>query len=225
MRSPGPATTSPSWSLKTGKGSRGMPTLTAPRPAPGRFAWCSAAPGWRSRPWWRRMSSRSWPRPRESRARSCCWPFQVSVLGTPSPAVTPTNLLYNVVAAPGALLRYRRRGRPVAAWPWCCRRNPAGRDHRGGPSGEVLPGPGVSTWSWPPSCFRLGGGWSLSGCRHRRGRRPVRTTRSPSWSRRRCGAAVGGIYGIGGGSILAPILVGTGRPSRKSRRPRSPRPS
>ena len=33
-------------------------------------------------------------------------PFQVSVLGTPSPAVTPTNLLYNVVATPGALYRY-----------------------------------------------------------------------------------------------------------------------
>lgn len=29
-------------------------------------------------------------------------PFQVSVLGTPSPAVTPTNLLYNVIATPGA---------------------------------------------------------------------------------------------------------------------------
>ncbi len=28
-------------------------------------------------------------------------PFQVSVLGTPSPAVTPTNLLYNVVSTPG----------------------------------------------------------------------------------------------------------------------------
>ena len=28
-------------------------------------------------------------------------PFQVSVLGTPSPAVTPTNLLYNVAATPG----------------------------------------------------------------------------------------------------------------------------
>jgi uncharacterized membrane protein YfcA len=27
-------------------------------------------------------------------------PFQVSVLGTPSPAVTPTNLLYNVVSTP-----------------------------------------------------------------------------------------------------------------------------
>ena len=37
-------------------------------------------------------------------------PFQVSVLGTPSPAVTPTNLLYNVVATPGALYRYWRQG-------------------------------------------------------------------------------------------------------------------
>ena len=36
-------------------------------------------------------------------------PFQVGVLGTPSPAVTPTNLLYNVVATPGALYRYRRQ--------------------------------------------------------------------------------------------------------------------
>ena len=33
-------------------------------------------------------------------------PFQVGVLGTPSPAVTPANLLYNVVATPGALIRY-----------------------------------------------------------------------------------------------------------------------
>ena len=37
-------------------------------------------------------------------------PVQVSVLGTPSPAVTPTNLLYNVVATPGALYRYWRQG-------------------------------------------------------------------------------------------------------------------
>ena len=36
-------------------------------------------------------------------------PFQVSVLGTPSPAVTPTNLLYNVVSTPGALYRYRQQ--------------------------------------------------------------------------------------------------------------------
>jgi uncharacterized protein len=37
-------------------------------------------------------------------------PVQVSLLGVPSPAVTPTNLLFNVVATPGGLLRYRRRG-------------------------------------------------------------------------------------------------------------------
>ena len=33
-------------------------------------------------------------------------PVQVSVLGVPSPQVTSTNLLYNVVANPGALRRY-----------------------------------------------------------------------------------------------------------------------
>jgi uncharacterized protein len=43
-------------------------------------------------------------------------PFHVSELGTPSPAVTPTNLLYNMVATPGALYRYWRQGQ--AAWPW-----------------------------------------------------------------------------------------------------------
>lgn len=32
------------------------------------------------------------------------------MLGTPSPAVTPTNLLYNVVATPGALDRFWRQG-------------------------------------------------------------------------------------------------------------------
>lgn len=31
------------------------------------------------------------------------------MLGTPSPAVTPTNLLYNVVATPGALFRFWRQ--------------------------------------------------------------------------------------------------------------------
>ena len=42
-------------------------------------------------------------------------PFQVSVLGTPSPAVTPTNLLYNVVATPGALYQYWRQGQTGGA--------------------------------------------------------------------------------------------------------------
>ena len=37
-------------------------------------------------------------------------PVQLTVLGVPNPAVTPTNLLYNVIAGPGALVRYRRSG-------------------------------------------------------------------------------------------------------------------
>ena len=33
-------------------------------------------------------------------------PVQVSLLDVPSPAVTPTNLLYNVVSGPGSLSRF-----------------------------------------------------------------------------------------------------------------------
>ena len=38
-------------------------------------------------------------------------PVQLGVLHAPSPAVTPTNLLYNVIDTPGALLRFRSEGR------------------------------------------------------------------------------------------------------------------
>jgi hypothetical protein len=42
-------------------------------------------------------------------------PVQLSVFRVPHPSVTPTNLQLNVIAAPGALLRYRLADRPVAA--------------------------------------------------------------------------------------------------------------
>ncbi len=42
-------------------------------------------------------------------------PFQMSVLGYVSPGVTPTNLIYNVVAIPGGVYRYISEGRMV--WP------------------------------------------------------------------------------------------------------------
>jgi len=42
-------------------------------------------------------------------------PFQMSVLGLTGPAVTPTNLLFNVVATPSGIYRYLREGRMV--WP------------------------------------------------------------------------------------------------------------
>jgi uncharacterized membrane protein YfcA len=42
-------------------------------------------------------------------------PFQVSVLGFTGPAVSPTNLLYNVVAIPSGVWRYHKEKRMV--WP------------------------------------------------------------------------------------------------------------
>jgi uncharacterized membrane protein YfcA len=42
-------------------------------------------------------------------------PFQVSALGFTSPSVSPTNLIYNIVAAPGGVYRYVREQRVV--WP------------------------------------------------------------------------------------------------------------
>ena len=42
-------------------------------------------------------------------------PFQVSILGFTSPAVSPTNLVYNIVAIPSGVYRFIREGR--MAWP------------------------------------------------------------------------------------------------------------
>lgn len=42
-------------------------------------------------------------------------PFQVSILGFASPAVTPTNLVFNIVGIPSGVYRYFREGR--MAWP------------------------------------------------------------------------------------------------------------
>ncbi|RZB29990.1 MAG: uncharacterized protein SRB1_02270 [Desulfobacteraceae bacterium Eth-SRB1] len=49
------------------------------------------------------------------RIPSLLLPFQVSVLGFTSPAVSPTNLVYNIVAIPSGVYRYVREGR--MAWP------------------------------------------------------------------------------------------------------------
>lgn len=42
-------------------------------------------------------------------------PFQMSVLGFTSPAVTPTNLIFNVIGIPGGIYRFFKEGR--MAWP------------------------------------------------------------------------------------------------------------
>lgn len=140
-------------------------------------------------------------------------PVQLSVLGVPSPAVTPTNLLFNVVAGPGALARYHHRG------------------HLDGPLTRLLlygtlpgvvvgalirvfavPGPRVFRLIVAALLLPLGLWLCLQAVRPQRRAHPPAGGPSP---RAITGLAlvvgvVGGIYGIGGGSILGPILVGRG---------------
>jgi uncharacterized membrane protein YfcA len=142
-------------------------------------------------------------------------PFQVSVLGTPSPAVTPTNLLYNVVATPGALYRYWRQGQT------------GGRLARlliagtlpGVVAGSVirvrlLPSAHVFDYVVAAVLLPLGAWLALTRPTRAGGEaRPVRAIPVPVLILLAVAVGcVGGIYGIGGGSILAPVLISTGRP-------------
>jgi uncharacterized protein len=137
-------------------------------------------------------------------------PVQLSLLGVPNPAVTPTNLLFNVVAGPGALLRYRRRGSLAS---------PLTKLLLLGTLPGVVVGAVARVFAVPgPDVFRLIvavlllplGLWLCL----RTGKPAAR----PPMSRRTItGLAlgvgvIGGIYGIGGGSILGPVLVGRGLP-------------
>jgi uncharacterized protein len=140
-------------------------------------------------------------------------PVQLSVLDVPSPAVTPTNLLFNVVAGPGALLRYRRDGTLFG---------PLTRQFVAGTVPGVVLGAVIRAYVVPgPRVFRLIVAalllpvslW-LFARTLRTG--PQRSHRAPS---RRfittlalIVGIIGGIYGIGGGSILGPILAGRGMP-------------
>ncbi|MGO9294451.1 MAG: sulfite exporter TauE/SafE family protein [Streptosporangiaceae bacterium] len=141
-------------------------------------------------------------------------PFQVSVLGTPSPSVTPTNLLYNVVATPGALYRYWRQGQTggrlalvliAGTLPGVV----VGSVIRV----ELLPSPHLFDFVVMAVLLPLGAYLALT--------RPTREDGQARHVREippyvlillgSLGGCVGGIYGIGGGSILAPILTGAGR--------------
>ncbi|HMD92710.1 MAG TPA: sulfite exporter TauE/SafE family protein [Trebonia sp.] len=141
-------------------------------------------------------------------------PFQVSVLGTPSPSVTPTNLLYNVVATPGALYRYWRQGQTGGRLALVL----IAGTLPGVIAGSVirvrlLPGPRVFDVVVAAVLVPLGAWLVLS--------RPAREP-APGRPARRVPApvlavlavvvgCVGGIYGIGGGALLAPVLIGSGR--------------
>jgi uncharacterized membrane protein YfcA len=139
-------------------------------------------------------------------------PIQLSVLHVPSPSVTPTNLLFNVAATPGGLLRFAREGRL-----------------RGPLTGLLIAGtlPGVIAGAIlrvevfsDQRSFTLIAGlvllplglWLLLGAQSvARGRpAPTRRHRQATWLLALAVGTIGGLYGVGGGSMLAPVLIALG---------------
>ena len=142
-------------------------------------------------------------------------PFQVSVLGTPSPAVTPTNLLYNVVSTPGALYRYWRQHQTNGRLALLLITGTLPGVITGSVIRvELVPGPHVFDLLVVTMLLPLGV-W-LVATRPARTRDLARPRRIPAPVLVALAAltgCVGGIYGIGGGSILSPVLIGSGRPA------------
>ena len=146
-------------------------------------------------------------------------PVQLELLHVPNPAVTPTNLLFNVIAGPGALARYRRHGQLTG---------PLARQLITGTLPGVVLGAAVRVYLVPgPTVFRLCAASVLLplGLRLCLQARPSRARVSRPLSRSAITAlalgvgVAGGIYDIGGGSLLGPVLVSSGLPKdRRARR-------
>lgn len=139
-------------------------------------------------------------------------PVQLSLLHVPNPAVTPTNLLFNVVSGPGALLRYRHNGQFTGT---------LARLLLVGTLPGVVLGACVRVFVVPgPGAFRVIAGLVLLPLGlwlALRALRPKVPDRPPLAPRTIIGlglaaGTVGGIYGIGGGSLLGPVLAGRGTP-------------
>lgn len=138
-------------------------------------------------------------------------PFQMSVLGYVSPSVSATNLVFNLVAIPSGVWRYASEGR--MDWP-LARIIALG----------TLPGLLAGWWlrlHWlaDPRTFKLFVGLVLAWLAFRLYRELTSRSGSASASRAQSFPAraivtislgigvIGGAYGIGGGSLMAPVLV------------------
>lgn len=139
-------------------------------------------------------------------------PFQMSVLGYVAPSVSATNLVFNLVAIPGGVWRYAREKR--MDWPlaWII-------------AAGTLPGLLAGWWlrvHWllNPAVFKLFVGLVLLALAIRLIWKNVRRVKGESAivvpDKRHLGAVfaialvigvIGGAYGIGGSSIMAPVLV------------------
>lgn len=137
-------------------------------------------------------------------------PFQISVVHTPSPAVTPTNLLFNLVAIPGALLRFHRERRLTGPLTRLLVLGTLPGVVLGALIRVLLLDEGDAFLVVVAAVLIPLGAWLAMAA-------PPTPAAAPNRNRQRLILAlalavgtVGGIYGIGGGSILGPILVGLG---------------
>jgi hypothetical protein len=139
-------------------------------------------------------------------------PIQLSVLHVPSPAVTPTNLVFNIAATPGGLLRFWREHRGRSA---LLRLLIAGT-LPGVVAGAVIR---VELLSGSRPFMLVASGvllplglWLLVGAQRATRSPPTldRNARVLVWLLALAVGCAGGIYGIGGGSLLAPILLAAG---------------
>jgi uncharacterized protein len=140
-------------------------------------------------------------------------PIQLSVLHVPSPSVTPTNLLFNVAAVPGGLLRFWHERRLV---------NPLTVQLLAGTLPGVVAGAviRVRLLSGGHAIQLVAAGvllplglWLIAGSRGVAPPPPEslsRRRRAVIWVLALVVGTVGGVYGIGGGSLLAPILLAAG---------------
>jgi uncharacterized membrane protein YfcA len=137
-------------------------------------------------------------------------PVQISILDTPSPAVTPTNFLYNLIAIPGALLRFHREDRLAG---------PLTRLLVLGTLPGVIAGAVIRVELLDQgNAFLLVvaavliplGAWLAFATQRPPASSPDRNRRRVIIALALTVGTVGGIYEIGGGSILGPILVGFG---------------
>jgi uncharacterized membrane protein YfcA len=140
-------------------------------------------------------------------------PVQVSILNVPSPGVTPTNLLYNVIATPGGLWRYWRSG---------ALSGPLARTLVAGTLPGVILGAVIRVeYLSGPRAFLvviacvllpLGSWLATIGARgpSTSGDDRARISERAIFALGLAVGVVGGIYGIGGGSILSPILLALG---------------
>ena len=139
-------------------------------------------------------------------------PVQVSVLRVSTLAVTPTNLVFNVFAVPGGLVRFWREGRLLSplgglliagTLPGVVIGAIIRVEYLGGAHAFMLIAAGVLL---PLGLWLLLGSQRIPRARPEAGR----------WGRRLISllalavGVIGGIYGIGGGSLLAPALIGSG---------------